>query len=151
MVIVSKNNAHHLAEMILKQDATRGTIDRWFKKEGDKVIAKESICSVTLDGLTIELNTEQDGYLADIIKKVGEEVNVDEPIALYITTKEGFMSYIDAEREASYDEEKLAIIKESTEESIPKFDNKVLLRELKHLIERGILEDGSGSFDVSYL
>lgn len=101
---------------------------------------------VTLDGLTIELNTDHDGYLAEIIKQAGEKVPVEEPIALYMTTNESFMSYVESEREAAHDEALLQkVLEEKSKTAPPKFDNKLLLKELKNLVNEGLLVEGTGN------
>ena len=115
------------------------------KKEGDQILANEMICEVTLDvGLTIAINTGQDGYLASIMKNVGDEVAVDSPIALYVNDKDTLLSYIDTMRMASYDDEKEAVLQESADEKKLEIDAKSLLRQIRRLIQSGDIEEGSG-------
>eukprot|EP01041_Mallomonas_annulata_P008758 gene8758-18116_t len=143
--VVTYNEGHHFLKMPRIMDATSGTVDKWLKREGESIKAKEGICEVTLDGLTIELNTEQDGYLAQVIKQKGDIVTVDEPIAMYVTDKENYLEFIDSEREADREAQLVEKITTDSEEAADKqkIDNKALLREIKYLINEGKIKEGS--------
>ena len=135
----------HKTYFEILKDSTTGTVDKWFKREGEQISASDKLCEVTLDGITIHLNTGQDGYLVDIIKEPGQVAHVEDAVALYVTDKESFLNYLESAREESKEESILAKVKEEKEENLPqKFDNKLLIRELRHLLEIGKLEEGSG-------
>ena len=122
-------------------------MDKWLKKIGEKFSGKESLCEVTLEeGLTLEINSGDDGYLAQVICKAGEKINVEQPIALYVTDREALLDFIEAERLSGYDDDMAAAVQDvvTDEKSQLKVDNKLLLRTLKTLIQSGHITEGSG-------
>ena len=61
-------------------DMTEGQINKWFKKEGDKVEAGELLLEIMTDKTSMELEAEESGYLIKILKGEGETVPVTEVI-----------------------------------------------------------------------
>lgn len=57
---------------------TSGTIEKWYKKEGDLVKKWEKIFEITTDKVTLEVESQYSGILRKIEKKEGEEVPVSE-------------------------------------------------------------------------
>lgn len=64
-----------------------GVIEKWNKKEGDKVEAGEVLFEVMTDKVSLEVEAYQSGYLRKILKHEGEEVPVTQVIA-YIGDKD---------------------------------------------------------------
>ena len=58
-----------------------GVIEKWHKKEGDKVESGEVLFEVMTDKVSLEVEAYYSGYLKKIIRKEGEEVPVTEVIA----------------------------------------------------------------------
>ncbi len=58
-----------------------GVIEKWHKKEGDKVEAGEVLFEVMTDKVSLEVEAYHSGILKKILKKEGEEVPVTEVIA----------------------------------------------------------------------
>ena len=58
-----------------------GRIEKWHKKEGDKVKAGEVLFEVMTDKVTIEVESYDSGILRKILKAEGEEVPVTEVVA----------------------------------------------------------------------
>lgn len=58
-----------------------GKIEKWHKKEGDKVKAGEVLFEVMTDKVTIEVESYDSGILRKILKVEGEEVPVTEVVA----------------------------------------------------------------------
>lgn len=58
-----------------------GIIQKWLKKEGDKVKAGDVLLEIMTDKISIEVEANDSGYLKKILRFEGEEVPVTEPIA----------------------------------------------------------------------
>ena len=58
-----------------------GTIEKWHKKEGDKVESGEILFEVMTDKVSLEVEAYNSGYLKKILRREGEEVPVTEVIA----------------------------------------------------------------------
>jgi pyruvate dehydrogenase E2 component (dihydrolipoamide acetyltransferase) len=54
-----------------------GVVERWHKKEGDRVEKGDILFEVTSDKVTVEVESVYDGYLRKIIGKEGEELPVN--------------------------------------------------------------------------
>jgi len=66
----------------LSDTMTQGTLVRWCKKVGDKVVAGDVIAEVETDKATMEMEAFDDGTLAAIYVKDGEKATVGQKIAL---------------------------------------------------------------------
>src|SRR5205085_151602 len=60
----------------LGETVTEGTITRWFKQVGDKVEEDEALFEVSTDKVDSEVPAAASGYLAEILVKEGETVDV---------------------------------------------------------------------------
>jgi pyruvate dehydrogenase E2 component (dihydrolipoamide acetyltransferase) len=58
-----------------------GKIEKWIKKEGDKVVAGDIILEIMTDKVSLEVEAFESGYLRKIVRAEGEEVPVTEVIA----------------------------------------------------------------------
>ena len=58
-----------------------GTIEKWYKKEGDYVEQGELLLLVMTDKVSLEVEAEESGFLRKILKDEGEEVPVTDLIA----------------------------------------------------------------------
>ena len=58
-----------------------GKIEKWHKKEGDKVEAGDVLFEVMTDKVSLEVEAYNSGYLRKILRAAGEEVPVTEVIA----------------------------------------------------------------------
>ncbi|MGX9134432.1 dihydrolipoamide acetyltransferase family protein [Rummeliibacillus sp. JY-2-4R] len=61
---------------------TEGTVQEWYKKEGDPVKKGEAICLIASEKLTMEVEAEADGYLSKIIAEVDQDIPVKGVIGL---------------------------------------------------------------------
>ena len=59
----------------------KGTIEKWYKKEGDRVNVGEILFEVMTDKVTLEVESEFTGLLKKIVHKEGEEVPISEVVA----------------------------------------------------------------------
>src|ERR1043165_3025870 len=59
-----------------------GTINRWVKKEGDKVAAGDALAEVETDKASMPLETFDDGVLLKIVAKEGATAKIDELLAV---------------------------------------------------------------------
>jgi pyruvate dehydrogenase E2 component (dihydrolipoamide acetyltransferase) len=64
-----------------------GTIEKWHKKQGDKVEAGDVLFEVMTDKVSLEVEAYNSGYLIKVLRNQGEEVPVTEVIA-YIGEKD---------------------------------------------------------------
>jgi pyruvate dehydrogenase E2 component (dihydrolipoamide acetyltransferase) len=64
-----------------------GTIEKWHKKEGDKVKKGDILFEVVTDKVTVEIESVYSGYLRKIIAEEGQEIPVKEIIG-YIGEKD---------------------------------------------------------------
>ncbi len=60
----------------LGESVTEATVVRWFKAPGDKVAPDEPLVSLETDKVSVEVNAETAGTLADIVAGEGEDVAV---------------------------------------------------------------------------
>lgn len=70
----------------LGPDMESGTIQKWLKKEGDKVEAGDALLEIMTDKVTLEVEATDSGYLRKTLCFEGEEVPVTNVIA-YIGEK----------------------------------------------------------------
>jgi pyruvate dehydrogenase E2 component (dihydrolipoamide acetyltransferase) len=76
-----------------------GKIEKWHKKEGDKVEAGEVLFEVMTDKVTLEVESYNSGILKKILRTEGEEVPVTEVIA-YIGDKDEEIPQYELKKEA---------------------------------------------------
>ncbi len=55
----------------LSPSMDKGSIADWYKKEGDKFVAGESIAGIETDKATVDFEMTEEGYIAKIIKPKG--------------------------------------------------------------------------------
>ena len=55
----------------LSPSMDKGSIAEWYKKEGDKFIAGESIAGIETDKATVDFEMTEEGYIAKIIQPKG--------------------------------------------------------------------------------
>lgn len=85
-----------------------------------------------------------DGFLAEIVVRELKSVDAKTIIAKIVASKEEYMSFLDEQREEDIEDTKCALTSAELEKQTKGPDMKVLLREIKHLIQTGEIEDGSG-------
>ena len=66
-----------------------GIINKWHKKEGDKIGADEILFEVETDKTTMEIEAGNDGYVNKILFQEGETVPVGDTIVIISETFEG--------------------------------------------------------------
>ncbi len=88
-----------------------GKIEKWHKKEGDKVKAGEVLFEVMTDKVTIEVESYNSGILRKILRVEGEEVPVTEVVA-YIGEEDEEIPQYELKKEA---EETAGKVKEVSE------------------------------------
>lgn len=112
---------------------------------GDSFRAGESLCVASIGDVTVGINVPQDGVVTRILRHEGfQEVKAGEAIAIYAVDKERMMAYMESERLALQDAEKMAAAEDVFEEKAKRPDTKLLLRHIRHLISEGLIQEGSG-------
>ncbi|WP_027417234.1 2-oxoglutarate dehydrogenase complex dihydrolipoyllysine-residue succinyltransferase [Aneurinibacillus terranovensis] len=66
----------------LAESITEATIINWLKSEGDQVAQGDVLAELETDKVNVELNAEQSGRLAKILREPGDTVQVGEVIAI---------------------------------------------------------------------
>src|SRR6187397_1022251 len=66
----------------LSDTMEQGTVARWVKQEGDRVVAGDVIAEIDTDKATMELTAYEDGVLLKILVAEGESADLGAPIAL---------------------------------------------------------------------
>lgn len=122
------------------------TVERWLKKEGESFTTRDVICEVSLfpSELTIGLNANRSGIVAKLLVPTGKKLLATEHIALLVADQTEYNNYMDEVRENILDEEVLAETTKIIEESKQKPDAKVLLRQIRHLMQEGEIDEHSG-------
>eukprot|EP00981_Chlorochromonas_danica_P009770 scaffold2815_cov180-Ochromonas_danica.AAC.5 len=130
-------------------EAKNGKVNKWLKKEGEAFAAKESICEVSCSGISIGFSSDKAGILIQRLVNEGQIVDIRKPIASYVLHKEAHMSYIESKHMQAAEEARMQHHEEMVDEdeqSDKKPDAMVLMREIKHLIQQGQIQEGSGEF-----
>ncbi len=83
-----------------------GTIVKWHVKESDKVEAGQLLIEVATDKATVEYQALDPGFLRKILKKEGESVVVNEPIAIFSETLEEAIEEEPVKKEPKEEESK---------------------------------------------
>lgn len=66
----------------LAESITEGTIAQWLKKKGDQVTKGEYIVELETDKVNVEIISDYDGVLTELLAEEGETVKVGEAIAV---------------------------------------------------------------------
>lgn len=66
----------------LGESVTEATVATWFKKPGETVLLDEMLCELETDKVTVEVPSQAEGRLQEIIVAEGETVNVDALLAI---------------------------------------------------------------------
>lgn len=66
----------------LAESITEGTIAQWLKKKGDQVEKGEYIVELETDKVNVEIISDYDGVLTDLLAEEGDTVKVGEAIAI---------------------------------------------------------------------
>uniref|UniRef100_A0A1J3H8N4 Dihydrolipoamide acetyltransferase component of pyruvate dehydrogenase complex n=1 Tax=Noccaea caerulescens TaxID=107243 RepID=A0A1J3H8N4_NOCCA len=69
----------------LSPTMSHGNIAKWIKKEGDKVEVGDVLCEIETDKATVEMESQEEGYLAKILVTEGsKDIPVNEAIAIMV-------------------------------------------------------------------
>ena len=69
----------------MRQDEKFGTVTAWRKKEGQKISKGEDLCELEFTNFTINLNVEEDSYIAQILVPEGSDsVPVGAPLCVMV-------------------------------------------------------------------
>jgi pyruvate/2-oxoglutarate dehydrogenase complex dihydrolipoamide acyltransferase (E2) component len=83
-----------LIHVHFKQDATIGSVERWLKKEGESFEAGETLCEVTIDGVTLGIDHKDSGVLAEILVATEEDVPVGKSLAILVDGVEDYEAFV---------------------------------------------------------
>mmetsp|Transcript_9099 Transcript_9099/g.15383 ORF Transcript_9099/g.15383 Transcript_9099/m.15383 type:complete len:236 (+) Transcript_9099:74-781(+) len=81
-------------EMPKFMDASVGCVEKWLKKQGDTFTAGETICEVTIDGVTLGIDQKEGGVLADILVAEEADVPVGKTLAIVVNSADDYDAFI---------------------------------------------------------
>ena len=132
-------------------------MDAWVKKVGDELKVGDVIAHASVGDLIIGVETNFSGILAQTKVIEGETVPTDSEIALVVNDKDGYLKFLEAKLE------KLTTPKDASAVNIPPLpqgsaatvavaekqtaDAADVLREIKVLINQGIVQEESGKLN----
>ena len=121
-------------------------MNKWFKKVGDEFTKEESLCEITLGDYTVALDCPASGVLAEIRSSQGTSTEADEPIAMFLSNKDEYFSYIEDKRLDAHFEEMVSEIEEIETKKAHAPDTMQMLRHIKNMIRQGVIKDkGTGT------
>lgn len=68
----------------ISANATHAVLQSWTRQVGDAVSAGDAIAEIETDKALVEVNVDEDGTLARVLAKAGDEVPVGAPIAVVV-------------------------------------------------------------------
>jgi hypothetical protein len=71
-------------------------------------------------------------------------ITVNQPILSFANNTNSYWDFLDKKKIESHDDELLADVTELKVEKSKQPDSKVLLKEIKHMIQKGLIVEGSG-------
>ena len=77
-------------------DNQSGEILSWHKQIGDKLKVDDPICEIDMDDLKVDLEADEDGYLAEIVIPTGVKVKSGTTIARQVGTEEELKIFLDS-------------------------------------------------------
>src|ERR1700677_2003232 len=72
----------------LSDTMTEGTLLKWRKQKGDKVVAGDVLAEVETDKATMELESFDDGILTEIYVPEGEKIGIGQRVAMLLAPGE---------------------------------------------------------------
>lgn len=143
-VQIKDGHTDHIITMPVVADAKEGTVDEWYKNEGDSFSSGDKLCTVTLDiGISVAIDAPVSGVLGEIFATIGKPMKIDTPIAMFVENSNQYFAYVEDQRVANIDHEKQVELEEIKIEETKKPDAKGLLREIKTLLKNGDINSDS--------
>lgn len=75
-----------------------GEISKWHKKIGDRLEVDDPLCEIEMHDMTIELEADEPGYLAEICIAEGIEVKSGTTVARQVSTEDDLTVFINARK-----------------------------------------------------
>jgi pyruvate/2-oxoglutarate dehydrogenase complex dihydrolipoamide acyltransferase (E2) component len=102
------------------------------------------LCEIALPVATIGVDAKEDGILAKIVVGQYQTAPAEADIAVYVLNREQYMDYLAQSMADAVQAERLAERAEAEDDKSHKPDSATLMRVIKHLIQSGKIESGSG-------
>jgi pyruvate/2-oxoglutarate dehydrogenase complex dihydrolipoamide acyltransferase (E2) component len=120
-------------------------------KVGDKFREGDILCDITLPVATIGIDAKDDGIIAKIVVDEYQTAPAESVIAMYAISEEYYMNFLAETMQETADAAKLADVAEAAaaeekqhQQQQQKPDAKTLMRVIKHMVQHGSIESGSG-------
>ncbi|CAN7015354.1 unnamed protein product [Brassica oleracea var. botrytis] len=108
----------------LSPTMSHGNIAKWLKKEGDKVEVGDVLCEIETDKATVELESQEEGFLAKIVVTEGsKDIPVNAPIAIMVEEEDDIQNVSAVEGGQVGKEETSAHQEKKSEESTQQRDS----------------------------
>lgn len=136
---------------LVMQDASIGCVEKWLKKEGESFAAGETICEVTIDGVTLGIDQKEGGVLADILVPEESDVPVGKTLAIVVERLEDYSAFVAKYKQLEENDVELpskpdAVTDQSSPTetaSTPDTSNNItLIKTVKNLIKTGAINEG---------
>eukprot|EP00602_Paraphysomonas_sp_CaronLab_P010503 CAMPEP_0185027056 /NCGR_PEP_ID=MMETSP1103-20130426/11877_1 /TAXON_ID=36769 /ORGANISM="Paraphysomonas bandaiensis, Strain Caron Lab Isolate" /LENGTH=182 /DNA_ID=CAMNT_0027560899 /DNA_START=143 /DNA_END=691 /DNA_ORIENTATION=- len=124
-------------------NAEMGSVDKWFKRAGEAFNRDETICEVTVGGVTIGMDVDDPGIIADILVSDERVVPVGTDIVVVANNRDDYLSYIEKLRIECEEKEKAEQFSENYELTHQVPSTTTLLKAIKHMVRSNKLEAGS--------
>ena len=121
-------------------DSVEGTVLDWMKHEGESVHEGESICRVEVGDMLLELEAPFDGIVADILVETNNPIPADSDVVVVCDSRDSYMNYFETARIAAHEAEMIRILEESKAEKEIRPSAGIVLREVRHLVQEGLLD-----------
>ncbi|MEL0098767.1 MAG: biotin/lipoyl-containing protein, partial [Opitutae bacterium] len=66
----------------LSDTMTVGTVVKWYKQAGEKVVNGDILAEIETDKATMELENFEDGVLLKLLANEGDEIEIGKPLAI---------------------------------------------------------------------
>jgi hypothetical protein len=142
-------------------------VDRWLKKEGDAFASGESLCEVTVGGVTVGMNIKEPGILARRTAREGQIISVGEELGLAVDGKAAYMTYIENLRVEAEEKQFMDALQDLSPSSVASGSavgaavsdsagssanvKVALLREIKRLAQKGDIDESKSAFHPPYV
>eukprot|EP00980_Cylindrotheca_fusiformis_P009143 scaffold1992_cov113-Cylindrotheca_fusiformis.AAC.8 len=123
-VVLPKDYPEHtlLPMPALSPTMDMGTISKWELKEGDEFTAGSVFCSVETDKATMDFESQEDGFLAKILRDGPNAVDipVGSPVAVIVEDEESVAAFADFElEEGALEDEAPAVSTDAPSQATP--------------------------------
>lgn len=131
----------------MNKSSQEGSVKKWHRKEGEPFSAGDTLCEIHFQSIDIAFAPDHAGVLAEVLVNDGQFVPIQTPIAAYADSNDAYLQYVDLKRERQQEVSMLEAAKsvfQEQESSSKSITPMIMMRQIKHLIQHGKIEQESG-------